>query len=51
MSTYAAPRGPAPKPESQRRRRTKPVSYGAAEPVVAGRRMSSRRWGSTGACP
>jgi hypothetical protein len=36
MSTYSAPRGPAPKPASQRRRRTKPVSYGAAEPTVAG---------------
>jgi hypothetical protein len=36
MSTYAAPRGPAPKPASQRRRRTKPESYGAAEPTVAG---------------
>ena len=36
MSTYPAPRGPAPKPASQRRRRTKPESYGAAEPTVAG---------------
>ena len=36
MSTYSAPRGPAPKPASQRRRRNKPGSYGAAEPVVAG---------------
>ena len=36
MSTYSAPRGPAPKPASQRRRRTKPESYGAAEPTVAG---------------
>src|SRR6476620_6809211 len=36
MSTYSAPRGPAPKPASQRRRRTKPKSYGAAEPTVAG---------------
>ena len=36
MSTYAAPRGPAPKPASQRRRRSKPESYGAAEPTVAG---------------
>ena len=36
MSTYSAPRGPAPKPESQRRRANKPRSYGAAEPVVAG---------------
>lgn len=35
MSTYPAPRGPAPKPASQRRRRNKPAS-GAAEPVVAG---------------
>jgi hypothetical protein len=34
MTTYSAPRGPAPKP--QRRRRNKPVSYGEAEPVVAG---------------
>jgi hypothetical protein len=36
MSTYSAPRGPAPKPASQRRRRNKPGSYGAAEPTVAG---------------
>ena len=36
MSTYSAPRGPAPKPASQRRRRTKPESYGAAEPTQAG---------------
>jgi hypothetical protein len=36
MPTYSAPRGPAPKPASQRRRRTKPESYGAAEPTVAG---------------
>ena len=36
MSTYSAPRGPAPKPASQRRRRTKPESYGAAGPTVAG---------------
>ena len=36
MSTYSAPRGPAPKPPSQRRRREKPASYGAAEPVLAG---------------
>jgi hypothetical protein len=36
MSTYSAPRGPAPTPASQRRRRTKPESYGAAEPTVAG---------------
>lgn len=36
MSTYSAPRGPAPKSASQRRRRTKPESYGAAEPTVAG---------------
>jgi hypothetical protein len=36
MSTYSAPRGPAPKPASRRRRRNKPDSYGAAEPTVAG---------------
>ena len=36
MSTYSAPRGPASTPASQRRRRTKPKSYGAAEPTVAG---------------
>ena len=36
MATYAAPRGPAPKPASQRRRRNKPGSYGAAEPVLVG---------------
>ena len=36
MATYTAPRGPAPKPASQRRRRNKPGSYGAAEPTVAG---------------
>ena len=34
MTTYSAPRGPAPKP--QRRRRNKPESYGEAEPMVAG---------------
>jgi hypothetical protein len=27
--------GPAPKPASKRRRRTKPATYGAAEPVTA----------------
>jgi len=27
--------GPPPKPASKRRRRTKPASYGAAEPIVA----------------
>jgi hypothetical protein len=36
MTTYSAPRGPAPKPASQRRRRNTPKSYGAAEAVVAG---------------
>ncbi len=36
MSTYSAPRGPAPKPPSQRRCRNAPKSYGAAEPTVAG---------------
>ena len=36
MSTYPAPRGPAPTPALQRRRRTRPESYGAAEPTVAG---------------
>ncbi len=35
MSTYSAPRGPAPKPAGLRRRRNKPESYGAAEPVLA----------------
>ena len=30
------PRGPAPKPDSQRRRAQTPVSYGLAEPIVAG---------------
>ena len=35
MSTYPAT-GPAPKPPSQRRRRNKPASYGAADPTVAG---------------
>ena len=35
MSAYPPPRGPVPKPESQRRRRNKPGSYGAAEPVLA----------------
>ena len=35
MSTYPTT-GPAPKPASQRRRRNKPASYGAAEPVLAG---------------
>lgn len=28
------PRGPAPQRDSQRRRRNKPASYGAAEPVI-----------------
>ena len=36
MSTYSAPRGPVPKPASQRRRRNRPGSYGAAEPIFAG---------------
>ena len=36
MNTYSAPRGPAPKPPSQRRRRNTPKSYGVAEVVVAG---------------
>jgi hypothetical protein len=36
MSTYSAPRGPAPKPAGVRRRRNKPESYGSAEPMVAG---------------
>ena len=36
MTTYSAPRGPAPKPASQRRRRNKPEAYGAADPTVAG---------------
>ena len=36
MSTYSAPKGVRPKPPSQRRRRNKPASYGAAEPVLAG---------------
>lgn len=35
MSTYSTPRGPVPKQDSQRRRRTKPSSYGAAEPTTA----------------
>jgi hypothetical protein len=30
------PHGPAPKPDSKRRRVQKPVSYGAAEAVTAG---------------
>ena len=34
MSTYSAPKGVPPKPPSQRRRRNKPASYGAAEPVL-----------------
>lgn len=33
MTTYAAPRGPVPKPPAQRRRRNKPAP-GAAKPVV-----------------
>ena len=47
MSTYSAPRGPAPKPASQRRRRTKPESYGAAEPTVAGQADEQPPLGST----
>ena len=36
MASYPNPRGPAPKPASQRRRYAKPESDGAAEPVLAG---------------
>ena len=36
MSTYSAPKGVPPKPPSQRRRRNKPASYGAADPVIVG---------------
>ena len=35
MASYSNPRGPAPKPESKRRRYAKPESYGAAEPTTA----------------
>jgi hypothetical protein len=37
--------GPAPKPASQRRRRNKPASYGAAEPVTAGTAAQQPRLG------
>ena len=38
--------GPPPKPASKRRRRTKPASYGAADPVTAsGRRRQVRELG------
>ena len=36
MSAYPTPKGVPPKPDAQRRRRNKPASYGAAEPVVTG---------------
>ena len=36
MSTYSAPKGVPPKPPSQRRRRNKPASYGAADAVIVG---------------
>lgn len=35
MASYPNPPGRVPKPESQRRRRNKPASYGAAEPTTA----------------
>jgi hypothetical protein len=35
MASYPSPRGPAPKPESKRRRYAKPKSLGAAEPTTA----------------
>ena len=35
MASYSNPRGPAPKPASQRRRYAKPELYGAAEPTTA----------------
>ena len=34
-ASYPNPPGRAPKPESQRRRRNTPKSYGAAEPTIA----------------
>ena len=34
MASYPNPMGPPPKPASKRRRRTKPGSYGAADPVT-----------------
>ena len=45
--TIGRPRGPAPKPDSQRRRAQKPVSYGLAEPVVAGQAAQQPRLGFT----
>ena len=45
--TIGKPRGPAPKPDSQRRRAQKPVSYGLAEPVVAGQAAQQPRLGFT----
>lgn len=35
MASYPNPRGPAPKPETKRRRYAKPKSHGAAEPTTA----------------
>ena len=35
--------GPAPKPESQRRRRNTPASYGAAKPATAPAAVPQRR--------
>ena len=45
MCTYSAPGGPPPKP--QRRRRNKPASYGAAEPVLTGQGQEQPPLGST----
>lgn len=39
------PHGPAPKPDSKRRRVQKPVSYGAAEAVVAGQAAAQPKLG------
>jgi hypothetical protein len=41
------PHGPAPKPAAQRRRYNKPVSYGAAEAVVAGQSAQQPKLGFT----
>ena len=43
MVSYSNPRGPAPKPESKRRRYAKPESYGAAEPTTAPAAKSAAR--------
>ena len=52
MASYPNPRGPAPKPASQRRRYAKPQSHGAAEPTTAPpAKLSDRQLGIDDAHP